>query len=118
MRSTSLILVILLASLIAHLLASSLLLAGTDEIQLQDDELIKRVQAFIDRILRIIEEVASYTLRGLLELLISLARIAYIVMAIAGLIMWATGFSIYSGRKFLIGALVLALIVELMKGFL
>lgn len=84
--------------------------------ELQDDELVMRVQSFIDRILRMVEDVTLHTLRGMLRLLISLARIAYIVLAVIGLIMWATGFSVYSGRKFLMGSLLLALLVELMRG--
>ncbi len=59
----------------------------------------------------------KHTLVKAYYILISLARILYLVLGLAGSIAWFSGFSPYKGRKMVIGALILAILTEIITRF-
>ena len=61
-----------------------------------------------------IEYIIKYALNRVIALVIDVARIAYVLLAVLGFLLWASGYSTYTGRKMLIGAVLLAIIVELL----
>ena len=59
----------------------------------------------------------KYALVKAYYLLLSIARVLYIVMGLAGAIAWLTGYSPYKGRRMLVGALLLAILTEAITRF-
>ncbi|MCD6510853.1 MAG: hypothetical protein J7L11_10770 [Thermoprotei archaeon] len=82
----------------------------------EGDDWVLITQRYIDSLIAGMREILHHALLSILGLALDLARVAYIVMAVIGLLMWASGFSTYSGRKLLIGSLILAVLVEVMNG--
>ena len=54
----------------------------------------------------------QYLLIKAFYMLLTLARILYMVVGLAGFVSWFTGYSPYRGRRMVIGALLLALVTE------
>ncbi|MBC7112815.1 MAG: hypothetical protein H5T34_02155 [Candidatus Methanomethyliales bacterium] len=48
------------------------------------------------------------------EFLKRVMKITYFTIGLAGFILWASGFSKYTGRRLMIGALIMALVVEIL----
>ncbi len=83
-----------------------------------NNDWVSIAERYIDNILLGIKALLKHALISILDLALDLARIAYIAMAVIGLIMWASGFSTYSGRKLIMGSLILAILVEIVNSFM
>lgn len=70
------------------------------------------VISWIDSLMDSIRNIIMHLLHRILFLVLDIARIAYVVLAVVGAIMWATGFSPYQGRRMLFAAILTALVVE------
>ncbi|RLF16385.1 MAG: hypothetical protein DRJ66_03205 [Thermoprotei archaeon] len=82
-------------------------------VRAEDDWSQSAIKA-IDDLVNRIEDIMKYALMRVMELVIDIARIAYVLMAVLGFLFWASGYSTYTGRKMLLGALLLAIVVELL----
>jgi len=68
----------------------------------------------LDKIMTGIRAMLSKTLVEITSIAVEAARLSYVAMAIIGLLLWASGFSPYTGRRLMIGAVILAMVTELL----
>jgi len=81
---------------------------------LAEDDWSQNAVNTINDLVNKIEYIIKYALNRVIALVIDVARIAYVLLAVLGFLLWASGYSTYTGRKMLIGAVLLAIIVELL----
>jgi cytochrome b subunit of formate dehydrogenase len=62
-----------------------------------------------------VQDLGSYLLHQAIKLLLFLARIVYIVVALIGVILWFSGLQPYKGKRYTIGAGILAIAVEILN---
>ncbi|MCD6459006.1 MAG: hypothetical protein B6U95_00725 [Thermofilum sp. ex4484_82] len=68
----------------------------------------------IEEIIASFEEIVISGLNRLLTAIINIARAIYILLGIAGVILWATGFNPGRGKQLIIGAIVIAVLLEML----
>ncbi len=68
-----------------------------------------------DKGIAAIEELGSYFLGRLVKFLLFFSRMIYAVVIIIGLILWLSGLQPHKGRRFVIGSIFLAIIVEFLS---
>ncbi|RLE71426.1 MAG: hypothetical protein DRJ37_05015 [Thermoprotei archaeon] len=71
---------------------------------------------FLDTIISEVETVIVNGLRRMLMTVIKIARIAYLLMGIAGVLMWASGYAISRGKQLIVGAIIIAVLLEALSG--
>jgi len=71
-----------------------------------------------DKGISYVENFGSYLLIKIIEFLLFASRIVYITVGILGAILWLSHIQPNRGRRMVIGALVLALVTELLKAIL
>jgi len=73
------------------------------------------LKKIFDKGINTVQDLGSYLLHQAIKLLLFLARIVYIVVGIIGVILWFSGLQPYKGRRYVIGAGILALAVEILN---
>ncbi len=63
------------------------------------------------------ERLTKLILIKVFDFLLLIARLIYMSLALAGALMWFSGLSPYKGRRMIIGAAIIALIVEFINTF-
>ncbi|RLE66653.1 MAG: hypothetical protein DRJ38_01045 [Thermoprotei archaeon] len=71
---------------------------------------------FLDTIISEVETVIVNGLKRMLVAIIKIARIAYLLMGIAGVLMWASGYAVGRGKQLIVGAIVIAVLLEALSG--
>jgi hypothetical protein len=64
------------------------------------------------------QDFGNYLLHEIVNFLIFLGRIIYIIVGLVGLILWASGLQPHKGKRFVIGAVLLAIIIEVLSKML
>lgn len=71
----------------------------------------------IDNIFNSATEISTYVLVKIYDTIIIIARILYMVLGLYGFVLWFSGYSPYRGRRILMGAAALAIVIELINNF-
>lgn len=61
------------------------------------------------------EDLGNYLLHQIISFLIYLARIIYVIVGLIGIILWASGLQPHRGKRFVIGAIILAILTEILS---
>ena len=77
-------------------------------------DLLERFKRQIDEWKNSLIEVVKYVYAALIDFVRSVGRIIYLSLGTVGFLLWSTGFSRYTGKKMLIGAILLAFFIELL----
>ncbi|HLI45964.1 MAG TPA: hypothetical protein VKU94_02085 [Geobacterales bacterium] len=73
------------------------------------------LKSIFDKGITSVENLGSYLLIKIVELLLFISRIVYISVGIIGAILWLSHLQPLKGRRMVIGALFLALVTEFLK---
>jgi len=68
-----------------------------------------------DKGVNAVQDLGGYFLQKVIKLLLFIARIVYIVIAIVGVTLWFSGIQPYKGKRYTIGAGILAIAVEILN---
>ena len=82
------------------------------------NDFLSKVKEKVDAFLTGVQELFLFTLQRGLEVLITIARASYLVLGLLGIVLWGTGVSPYRGRHLIVGAVVLAIVTEVLRGVL
>jgi len=64
------------------------------------------------------EDLGNYLLHQIIVFLIYLARVIYVIVGLVGIILWASGLQPHKGKRFVIGAVILAIVTEVLSKIL
>jgi len=70
----------------------------------------------LDSIISEVETIIVSGLKRVLTAVIKIAKVTYIVMGIAGVLMWASGYAVSRGKQLIIGAIIIAVLLEALSG--
>ncbi len=71
-----------------------------------------------DKGMTAIEDFGNYLLKRIITFLLFFSRFLYIIVAVVGSILWLSGLQPHRGRRFVIGAVLLAIVTELLSKIL
>lgn len=74
--------------------------------------ILESFQQMLSTWISVAEEMIRWILTNILNLLARIGRLIYVTLGVSGFTLWSTGLSRYTGRRLLIGALMLALFLE------
>ena len=74
--------------------------------------IVERFQEFLGTWIDVAVELLQWTLASLLNVLSKIGRLIYVTLGVGGFTLWSTGLSRYTGKRLLIGALMLAIFLE------
>ena len=74
--------------------------------------IVERFQEFLGTWIDVAVEMLQWTLASLLNMLSKIGRLIYVTLGVGGFTLWSTGLSRYTGKRLLIGALMLAIFLE------
>ena len=76
--------------------------------------LLEEFKKQLDKWRENLAEIVEYLYHSLIEFLKAVGRMIYLTLGIVGFVLWATGFSRYTGRRLLYGAILLAFLIGLL----
>ncbi len=91
-----------------------LLLAGTFMGTVRAESVQERFQDAINSWMKFFETNLQWLSVTVTDFLKKVLKITYFTIGLAGFVMWASGFSKYTGRRLMLGALAMALVSEVL----
>ncbi len=102
-----------LSSLFLAVLILSTVIAGKTSNETFPN-IIEEFKKQLDKWRENLAEIVEYLFQSLIEFLRTVGRMIYLTLGIVGFLLWTTGFSRYTGRRLLYGAILLAFLIELL----
>lgn len=75
---------------------------------------VEKFEDLLSNWLKIFKDVVTWSIKNVLATVAEIARILYVALGVGGFVLWSSGISRYTGKRLLMGALGLAIFMEVL----